>query len=289
MKLFFITVVLTTATFSAALGQSEMESVLAKLINQADAQYNDGTIQEQSDEKLTIAEVQELKDILEDLLRQTNAVSTEGMSAEMQGFWNVLKRGLGSAFRIAHRGIGFLSRNIAPLFVQPGQQPRQQYPMPPGYQPRQYQPRTRIQPKKKRTYRSRGRGRRQRGQGRQGRHEAQAEQLEGGDYVEKQVLSSLQDYDDDNEMGSMQQYDMQQYDIENGASNQQYNYGSKEQYDYGSKQQYKNKEWDSLQRYDMDDDALSSTDQYDDNREVPDVAKAQFFRLLGGLLKKLFG
>lgn len=64
---------------------------MAKLSKQVEAeQYYDGTDEETSDETLNKVEVQELKDVLEDLLRQTNGVSTQEMSAEMQGFSNVV-------------------------------------------------------------------------------------------------------------------------------------------------------------------------------------------------------
>ena len=327
--IFIITAVLAAAAVCAAspaLDQSAVESELGKLTNQVEAeQYYDSTNEVEEDaEKLSMAQVQELKDVLEDLLHQTNALSTEGMSAEMQGFWNVLKRGLGSAFRIAHRGVGFFNRNIAPLLVQqPGQLPGQQYPMPPSYrpmqyQPRQYQPRTtpprrtpprRTRPRKTRRHRGRSRGRRTRGRRGRGRHEVQMEQLDGNYKIEQQVLSALQQYEDGG-IGSKQQYDdegwgsKQQYDDEERGSKQQYDdemWGSKQQYDdemWGSKQQYNDEGWGSKQQY--DDEGLGSKQQYDiydklssiqqyDNDEMPGVAKAQFFRILGGLLKKLFG
>lgn len=47
---------------------------------------------------MSIAQVQELKKVLTDLLHQTSAVSAQDVPAEMQGFWHLLKRGLGHAF-----------------------------------------------------------------------------------------------------------------------------------------------------------------------------------------------
>lgn len=303
----FIAAVLATATFCTAdpaMEQSQVEKDLVeKLTN------------EMSHEALSTAEVQELNDILEGLLRQTNAVSTQGMSAEMQGFFSSLRRGFGRAFKVARKGVGFLANNVAPLL---SQLPGQQYPPPPQsyqpmqYQPRQYQPRQqpmqyqprqyqpmqyqprqyqqpRQQPKKKQQpTRNKRRRQQRRGRGRRGKHVAREEQMDNIDYNMENVLSSLQQYDDDE--GAIQQYDyerkssIQQYDDDGLGSLQQYDIdegmSSLQQYDdesLGSQQQYDIEDGGSLQQYDSDDDGTQGR------------AKAQIFRLLGGLFRKLFG
>ena len=250
--LLLVTAVVALSAASPALQQTELEKETEM------EQYYDDTVEEMS---LSNAEVQELKDILEDLLSKTDAVSAQAMSVEMQGFWSKLRRGLGSAFKIARKGVGLFSRHVVPLLSQqPQQQPWQQPQQQPWQQPQQ-QPwqQPQQQPPKRAPIQFRARPIRRGGRkvsrrrparrryNRKGRGRRSAEQEE--DYTMEQLLASLQQYGD---YGTFQQY--------GDGTSQQYD-------DYGTSQQ---------------DDVYGDMQQYDDQK----VAKAQFLHLLG-LFRKM--
>ena len=86
--------------------------------------------------QMTLAEAQQLREVLSDLLRKSDAVNIQEMPAEMQGFWSSIKRGLGHALKLAHKGVQLYSRHIAPMLEQPrgeegvpgeGEEPPRQY------------------------------------------------------------------------------------------------------------------------------------------------------------------
>ena len=59
----------------------------------------------QIQQRQSLAEAQQMRRVLADLLRKTSTVNAQQVPAEMQSFWNHLKKGLGFALKLAHKHV----------------------------------------------------------------------------------------------------------------------------------------------------------------------------------------
>ena len=91
-----------------------MKILLLLAVVMATAYCAPTTQTQQRQRRMTLAEAQQLREVLTDLFRKSSAVNIQDVPAEMQGFWSSFKRGLGHALKLAHKGVHLYTKHVAP-------------------------------------------------------------------------------------------------------------------------------------------------------------------------------